>query len=251
MVASIAHAPLSKPSAGYCFLSMNASVYSPETDEFSAYLSYALNRLEKGSVVLKDEQRSCIKELYQGHDVFLWPPTGFGKSLCYQVIPLLFDWKSASSWERENGQIPSVSSILVIQPLLSLMIDQVGQLRKCGISASILSYGESVPKTFQATQQGVSQCTYLFSSPEALLASNWREVITDAAVSRRVVAVVVDEAHCASKWLAQFPFHSQISHADHLGAEIFDERTVDCMKFEPLFRLALRSWPVRLQLLSA
>jgi len=30
------------------------------------------------SVTLKDEKTACIKAIYEGKDVFLWLPTGFG-----------------------------------------------------------------------------------------------------------------------------------------------------------------------------
>ena len=38
----------------------------------------------------------------------------------------------------------------------------------------------------------------MFCSPEAIAHSKWREVLEDAAVSGRVCAVVIDEAHCDS-----------------------------------------------------
>ena len=33
------------------------------------------------------EQRSSMEAVYNGHDVFVWLPTGYGKSLCYQALP--------------------------------------------------------------------------------------------------------------------------------------------------------------------
>ena len=45
------------------------------------------------SVTLKDEQTACVKAIYEGKDVFLWLPTGFGKSMCYEVLPFVFDDK--------------------------------------------------------------------------------------------------------------------------------------------------------------
>jgi len=54
---------------------------------------YALERLGCASVTLKDEQTACVKAIYEGEDVFLWLPTGFGKSMCYEVLPFVFDDK--------------------------------------------------------------------------------------------------------------------------------------------------------------
>ena len=43
-------------------------------------------------------------------------------------------------------------------------------------------------------------CCFDFCAPEALEVSKWREAISKHDFSSRVVAVVVDEAHCVSKW---------------------------------------------------
>ena len=43
---------------------------------------------------LKKEQRDVIVSYIKGNDVFAILPTGFGKSLCYQALPLIFDCMS-------------------------------------------------------------------------------------------------------------------------------------------------------------
>ena len=54
---------------------------------------YALERLGCASVTLKDQQTACVKAIYEGKDVFLWLPTGFGRSMCYELLPFVFDDK--------------------------------------------------------------------------------------------------------------------------------------------------------------
>jgi len=42
-------------------------------------------------IQLKDKQLEAIKHFCSGKDVFVSLPTGYGKSLIYGVIPLVFD----------------------------------------------------------------------------------------------------------------------------------------------------------------
>ena len=44
-----------------------------------------------GYPALKPEQLQVVVEFLSGKDVFAVLPTGFGKSLCYAVLPLAFD----------------------------------------------------------------------------------------------------------------------------------------------------------------
>ena len=62
------------------------------------------------------EQHRIITSFVRGEDVFGVLPTGFGKSLCYQCLPFIFDGK------RDDG-LSSV--IIVITPLIAMMKDQV------------------------------------------------------------------------------------------------------------------------------
>ena len=91
---------------------------------FSTAVAYALSKVGKEGLVLKKEQLQTIHNLYNGKDVFLWLPTGFGKSICYEVLPFLFDYKSSRAGPRN-------STVLVVSPLVSLMVDQVCSRRSC------------------------------------------------------------------------------------------------------------------------
>ena len=96
-------------------------------------ISYALEKIGRPSVTLKPEQRECIEDMYEGKDVFAWLPTGFGKSLCYEVLPYIFDYKL----ERQD------SLVIVVSPLISLMADQVMGLRRRLVDAPIMSSAAS------------------------------------------------------------------------------------------------------------
>jgi len=74
---------------------------------------YALERLGCASVTLKDEQTACVKAIYEGRGIFLWLPKVFGKSMCCEVLPFVFDDKL--------GRCDTL--VIVVSPLTSLMVD--------------------------------------------------------------------------------------------------------------------------------
>ena len=80
------------------------------------------------------------------------------------------------------------------------MVDQVQALRTRGVKASIVSTSKEVPKAFLASETNLRTDSLLFCAPEAMVVSRWREALDDPAFSERIMAVVVDEAHCISKW---------------------------------------------------
>src|SRR5437868_5188840 len=67
-------------------------------------------------------QRGVIEDVLAGRDVLCVMPTGAGKSLCYQLPAAVM------------GQLA-----IVVSPLISLMEDQVQQLREEGIAAAMLN----------------------------------------------------------------------------------------------------------------
>ena len=61
-------------------------------------------------------------------DVFVSLPTGSGKSLCYCILPELFDTLRGNA---RKGQ----SIVIVVSPLIALMKDQVRAMSERGVSA--------------------------------------------------------------------------------------------------------------------
>ena len=67
---------------------------------------------------IKKEQLKTIENFVLGRDVFSALPTGFGKSLCYQCLPGIYNklcFQNSSHF----------SIIIVISPLIAIMKDQV------------------------------------------------------------------------------------------------------------------------------
>ena len=166
--------------------------------DFEAALAYALKASGNDDLALKKEQKDAMATVFRGEDVFLWLPTGFGKSVCYQTLPFLFDFKLGRTGVCDR------STVIVISPLISLMTDQVTSLRKRGVSAAILSRREGVDKDLLATDKELGtpgRYSLLFCAPEAVIGSErWSDKFLDFPLSDRIVAIAVDEAHCVSRW---------------------------------------------------
>lgn len=94
--------------------------------EFREAVAYALCCVGLEDLTLKPKQEEALIHLYDSHDVFAWFPTGYGKSLCYQLLPFMFDYKL----KRTSSPRVERSVVLVLSPLVSLMIDQVSGLQK-------------------------------------------------------------------------------------------------------------------------
>ena len=63
---------------------------------------------------IKKEQLEVILSFIAGRDVFVSLPTGFGKSLCFSILPLVFDALGVKD-----------SIVIVLTPLTAIMQDQV------------------------------------------------------------------------------------------------------------------------------
>lgn len=94
--------------------------------------------------------------------------------------------------------------VLVVQPLISLMKDQITSMQQRHMSvARLQSEKELQSKRTQTSSEKVEdslrKCTILLASPEAVLETH-RELFKSDLVQDRIVCVCIDESHCIVKW---------------------------------------------------
>lgn len=125
-------------------------------------------------------QEEIISSVLSRHDTLALMPTGGGKSITFQVPALIFE-----------------GITIVVTPLISLMKDQVDNLRAHDVPATFIHSGLSR----REAELAIDKCRYgkvklLYLSPEKLQSPSWETTVRQFDVS----LIVVDEAHCISQW---------------------------------------------------
>ena len=139
-------------------------------------------------ITLKDEQRTAVKQLYGKKDLAAVLPTGFGKSLTFQLLILLEN-------RNRNGH-SQTASVLVICPLTSIINDQIMEVESTDLSACNLS-----EKLADLTDVEGGKYHIVYSSGESARDKRFLQSLKKNNVfSRGTVACVVDESHTIETW---------------------------------------------------
>ncbi|MCB8965504.1 MAG: DNA helicase RecQ [Ardenticatenaceae bacterium] len=137
-------------------------------------------------------QADIIQSILDKQDALAIMPTGSGKSLCFQLPALMF---------------PGLT--VVVSPLISLMEDQVMQLRELGVTAVYLNSTLSPQAQYQITTQiRAGQVKLLYAAPETLMRPDTLRLLEQTPVD----CLTIDEAHCISEWGHDFrPEYRQLT----------------------------------------
>jgi len=154
-------------------------------------------KLEKLSI----HQELAIEAFLEGRDVFGCLPTGYGKSIIYQLtVPIAIELNKLTS-SVDNRRFPTNPLVIVITPLNSLITDQIVECTNLGIHSCKLE-----------SKKGLADLVnyqLVYTSPETLeeLQLSLREL------EERIIGIFVDESHCVVNWWV--PINNNINNNDH------------------------------------
>lgn len=147
-----------------------------------ARLCPALEAVMK-AVFAKDSFRAgqfeAVATVLAGQDCAVLLPTGAGKSMIYQLAGLILPGR-----------------LLVVDPITSLIDDQIGGLAAHGIDRAIRITAQNSRHSLGPA----ADAYFLFVTPERLQRQKFQDMLAESARSNPVSLVVVDEAHCVSEW---------------------------------------------------
>jgi superfamily II DNA helicase RecQ len=149
------------------------------TDALSTYNS----KLNMEVSSLKPAQLNALKTILGGQDVVAALPTGFGKSLIYEMIPFV----------NPNA------CVLIIEPLNVIIQQQVKKL--CGMATVLQKRMD--PEELEKVKRGVFP--FIYSHPELLIGNpELNKVFQSDFFQTDSTYVVIDEAHCVMEWGEEF-----------------------------------------------
>lgn len=140
------------------------------------------------------QKNAILTFIKERRDIFVNLPTGFGKSIIFQALPLILD----CLFYEQICQDGKGHIVAVVSPLLNLIAEQIKSLTDLGIKAVNLSDVES-DEDIRKVERG--WFTVVYGTPEAWLKNQrWREMLTNSTYSSKLCAFAIDEAHVIKQW---------------------------------------------------
>eukprot|EP01083_Nonionella_stella_P093828 263111_1 len=195
------YAPKKRTTIGHdrkrCRASQNTNSHPQQcNDSTEKLITKYLSKLGHSS--FRNKQREIIRDVINGHNVFLCMATGSGKSLCFQLSTLVRN-------ELQNARSIHKPAIgIVISPLIALMSDQVSKLQRHGIAAALWnsSLNSQQKAQFKYDIQ-IGKIDIVYTTPESLLSRT--NGIKDLLIQHRTVTTFcIDETHCILMWGSSF-----------------------------------------------
>ncbi|CRG99396.1 ATP-dependent DNA helicase Q1, putative [Plasmodium relictum] len=161
---------------------------------------YSRIDIEKATSILKDyfsitefkpKQMECLNAIKNFQHVLNIMPTGGGKSLIYQIMPLIIEGIS-----------------IVISPLISLIQDQIKSLKKKNIVAetinSSLNKKENERIITLLKDHDINEIKILYITPETATSEYFISLLKELYLNQRISLISIDEVHCISTWGCDF-----------------------------------------------
>ena len=139
------------------------------------------------SLELRPEQKQAIYTLLSRRDLMAVLPTGFGKSLIFQLLVQVKEILSGKT-----------ACVIVVCPLNSIVLDQMTEASSMGLTAVSLS---------EASLQDIERGKYqlIFASAEEILEKSFLDRLkkSNTLLHQNLAALIVDESHTVETWTGQ------------------------------------------------
>ncbi|CXI33154.1 ATP-dependent DNA helicase Q1, putative [Plasmodium berghei] len=139
----------------------------------------------------KEKQIECLNGIKNFEHILNIMPTGGGKSLIYQIMPLIVDGIS-----------------IVISPLISLIQDQIKSLRNKNIFSETInsSLNKKENQNILAMLRSFNDCNIkvLYITPETATSPQFISILEELYLNGKISLISIDEVHCISTWGCDF-----------------------------------------------